>query len=46
MYPTVVQQLKDRIEYYNATQVKQLDPPFDPVSNPANYKGVWTPWLD
>ena len=46
MYPTVVQQLKDRIEHYNATHIEQLDPPVDPKSDPANFGGVWTPWMD
>ena len=46
MYPEVVQKLKDRIEYYNATHIEQLDPPLDPRSKPENYGGVWTPWMD
>ena len=46
MYPTVVQQLKDRIEHYNATHIEQLDPPLDPKSNPDNFGGVWTPWMN
>ena len=46
LYANIVNQLKDRIEYYNATHIKQLDPPFDPKSDPANFGGVWTPWMD
>ena len=45
-YPDVVKQLKERINYYNATHIVQLDPPIDPRSNPNNFGGVWTPWLD
>ena len=45
-YPDVVKQLKERIEHYNATHIEQLDPPYDPRSNPANFGGVWTPWMD
>ena len=45
-YPEVVKQLKERIEYYNSTHIVQLDPPLDPRSNPDNFGGVWTPWLD
>ena len=46
MYPEVVERLKERIEYYNATHIEQLDPPIDPKSNPENFGGVWTPWMD
>ena len=45
-YPDKVKELKERIEHYNATHVQQLDPPLDPMSNPDNFGGVWTPWLD
>ena len=45
-YPDVVEQLKERIEYYNSTHITQLNPPFDPRCNPAKFDGVWTPWLD
>ena len=45
-HPDVVKQLKERIDYYNATHIEQLDPPYDPSSNPANFGGVWTPWMD
>ena len=38
MYPKVVESLKERIEYYNATHVEQLSPPVDPKSNPENLK--------
>ena len=44
-HPEIVKQLKERIEYYNSTHIEQLDPPLDPRSNPANFGGVWTPWL-
>ena len=44
-YPDVVKQLKERIEFYNSTHISQKKPPFDPKCNPANYGGVWTPWL-
>ena len=36
-YPEVVKQLKERIEYYNVTHIEQLNPPFDPKSNPSNF---------
>jgi len=45
-YPEVVNQLKERIEYYNSTHVSQIKPPFDAKCNPANYGDVWTPWLN
>ena len=45
-YPEIVEQLKGRIEYYNSTHIKQLNPPFDPKCNPSKFEGVWTPWLD
>ena len=45
-YPEIVKQLKERLEYYNSTHIEQLDPLHDPKSNPANFGGVWTPWLD
>ena len=45
-HPDIVRQLKERIEFYNSTHIKQLDPPGDPNANPANFGGVWTPWLD
>ena len=44
-YPWIVQFLKSRIEYYNATHIEQFDPPLDNISDPANFNGIWTPWL-
>ena len=46
IYPEVVQKLKDRIEYYNVTHIEQLNPPLDPKSDPDNFGGIWTPWID
>ena len=46
LYPEKVQELKARIEYYNSTHIEQLDPPLDIKSNPNNFGGVWTPWLN
>ena len=45
-YPEVVKQLKERIEYYNSTHIVQFNLPIDPKCDPANFGGVWTPWLD
>lgn len=45
-YPMRVRNLQRRIERYNATHIKQFDPPLDPNSDPANFNGVWTPWLN
>ena len=45
-FPDVVTQLMQRIEAYNATHIEQFRLPFDPKSDPANFGGVWTPWLD
>ena len=45
-YPDIVKKLTDRIEFYNSTHIVQMFPPFDPKSNPDNFGGVWTPWLD
>ena len=45
-YPEKVQQLKERIEFYNSTHIPQINVPTDPKSNPANFGGIWTPWLD
>jgi len=44
--PEIVKLMKERIEYYNSTHVKQLNPAFDSKSDPSNFGGVWTPWLD
>ena len=44
-YPRKVRKLKRRIERYNAKHIEQLDPPLDLTSDPANFNGVWTPWL-
>ena len=33
-FPLKVKELQARIEFYNATHVKQLDPPLDPRSDP------------
>ena len=44
-YPEVVEQLKERIEYYNAANIEQFAPYIDLRSDPALYGGVWTPWL-
>ena len=44
-YPDIVKQLKERIEYYNGTHVKQLAPIVDIRSDPDFHGGVWTPWL-
>ena len=46
IYPEVVQKLKDRIECYNVTHIEQLNPPLDPKSDPDNFGGIWTPWID
>ena len=46
LYPDKVLELKDRIEHYNSTHIEQLNPSFDPNSNPDNFDGVWTPWMD
>ena len=45
-YPKVVSILKEKIEVYNLTHILQKSPPFDPRSDPVNFGGVWTPWLD
>ena len=45
-FPDVVSKLKQRIEMYNSTHIEQLRPPFDPRSDPKNFGGVWTPWMD
>ena len=45
-YPEIVKQLKEKIEYYNSTHIEQLEPLFSLKSNPTNFGGVWTPWLD
>ena len=45
-YPDVVSKLKQRIEVYNSSHIVQMNAPFDPRSDPRNFNGVWTPWLD
>ena len=42
-YPWIVQFMKSRIEYYNATHIEQFDLPLDNNSDPANFNRVWTP---
>ena len=44
--PNIVADLMSKIEYYNSTHIEQLAPPFDPASDPKNFGGVWTPWMD
>lgn len=45
-HPDVVSQLKERIEFYNSTHIHQMNPPFDPKSDPKYFGGVWTPWMN
>ncbi|PVD28249.1 hypothetical protein C0Q70_10836 [Pomacea canaliculata] len=40
----LVQQLLERLDYYNATAVPPRYPPDDPNSNPERHGGVWGPW--
>ena len=44
--PHVVSQLTKKIEMYNSTHIEQFSPPFDPASDPNNFDGVWTPWMN
>ena len=44
-YPEKVLELRERIQYYQASRIEQPDPPLDPRSNPLHFGGVWTPWL-
>ena len=45
-FPEVVAQLRGRIEVYNSSHIYQLSPSVDIRANPANFDGVWTPWLN
>ena len=42
--PALVAQLLARLQAINATGVPQAHSPSDPLSNPARFGGVWTPW--
>lgn len=42
--PTIVAQLMEKLQTYNATNIPQSNSPTDPNSNPAKFGGVWTPW--
>ena len=44
-HPDIVSQLQERIEEFNSTHIFQMNPAVDIKSNPANFGGVWTPWL-
>ena len=44
-FPEVVSRLMERIEYYNSTHIYQQDPPFDMMSRPSLFGGIWTPWI-
>lgn len=43
-HPDVVAQLMAKLQMYNATNVPQINVPIDPLSNPARFGNVWTPW--
>jgi arylsulfatase B/arylsulfatase I/J len=45
-FQDIVALMQKRIEAFNSTHVAQLNPPFDPKSDPKNFGGVWTPWLN
>lgn len=46
MFPEIVSYLLGRIrKYAGLVNTKQSRPQFEPISNPANYGGWWTPWL-
>ncbi len=44
--PDIVSQLTQKIETYNSTHIEQFVPKFDPASDPKNFNGVWTPWMN
>ena len=45
-HPGTVSELYKKIQAFNSTHIQQMNPPFDPKSDPKNFNGVWTPWMD
>ena len=46
IYPNIIKQLLDRLDYYNSTAVPCRFPEPDPLSDPALHGGAWSPWQD
>ena len=46
LHPDIVSELSERLEFYNSTHIRQISPPFDPMSDPKYFDGIWTPWID
>ncbi|XP_065182555.1 arylsulfatase B-like [Sycon ciliatum] len=44
-FPRIVSWMRSRLAHYGESSPPQLTPDYDPMSNPANYGGVWSPWL-
>lgn len=42
--PQIVAQLMAKLQAFNATQIPQDNFPTDPLSDPARFGYVWTPW--
>ena len=45
VYPEKVQELLERLAYYNRTAVPVRFPADDPRSNPTFHGGFWGPWV-
>ncbi len=45
-HPDIVEQLLDRLAFYNSTAVPCRYPDPDPKSNPKLHDGAWGPWQD
>lgn len=45
-YPAMLDLLRSKLVEYNATSVPIQNKPFDPMSNPDLYGGIFVPWKD
>ena len=44
--PDIVRNMLSWLEQYKQTMVPPRNKPNDPASNPNNFGGVWSPWMD
>lgn len=44
LYPDVVQELKERLNYYRSTALPVVYPMIDPKADPKHFNSFWGPW--